>query len=403
MEIKERITRAKIQIQKSSPFFAYLSLYLKVQEDKNLEFGIGVDIKGNLYYKEDFVKELSDSELKGVLIHEILHLSLLHLIRRSERDNMIWNIACDIVVNQIIKNNGYKLPSGCLISDDEEIFRNGDIIIDNCNKKTAEEIYDELLKYKEKQKESGSGGNGNKSLCSELNSKRFDEHKSSKGISEKKMKELEKDWINKTTEAIVSAKMRRDIPKGMEILIEKLHESKVNWKALLQRYITSSIPYDYSYNYPQKKSISLGYYSPDYVKEKIDIVVGIDLSGSIGKRELEDFISEIVGIAKAYRNKINFRLLTHDCKVHNDYRIENGNINKIKELKLNGGGGTSHKDILDLIKLDRNCKISIFFTDGDSDLNSYDLDDYRFEKIFIISKDGTDRQIINKKCRIIKL
>ena len=80
-------------------------------------------------------------------------------------------------------------------------------------------------------------------------------------------------------------------PAGIERIIGKLHESKIDWKALLLRHIESSIPQDYTYARCSKKSISAGYYLPDTIKERIDVAVAIDCSGSIGRQELNDFIS----------------------------------------------------------------------------------------------------------------
>jgi hypothetical protein len=56
--------------------------------------------------------------------------------------------------------------------------------------------------------------------------------------------------------------------------------------------------------------------------------LAIDTSGSIGQEELTDFLSEIVGMAKGFKDKLNMTLLTHDCIIQNDYSVENGNIAK---------------------------------------------------------------------------
>ena len=88
MNTEDLITRAKIQIQNKNSFFAYLSLFLKFKESKNLpdEAGMGVDSKGNCLYKKEFVESITQGnntkELEGVIIHEILHLD-----RKSTRLN----------------------------------------------------------------------------------------------------------------------------------------------------------------------------------------------------------------------------------------------------------------------------------------------------------------------------
>ena len=51
MEIKDRLIRARVQIQRKNSFFAYLSLYLKFKESKDLPdyAGAGVNAKGDFF------------------------------------------------------------------------------------------------------------------------------------------------------------------------------------------------------------------------------------------------------------------------------------------------------------------------------------------------------------------
>jgi len=243
------LKRARIQIQGKNSFFAYLSLYLKMKESKDLldHAGVGVDVKGNFYYNKKFIEKLKQKEVEGVVIHEILHLSLLHLLRQGGRDNFIFNLSADVVVNQLIKDNRFTLPNGCVISDHNNNIEIGGGVITDCNKKTAEQIYDELWQQAKKIKQVlGKNGNG-KGL-------RFDEHIKSDGgkykkkpLSQLELKELEKFWGERTQEALTVSKMKGDIPIGMERMVGELHKEKINWKALLNQYITQQIPYDHSY------------------------------------------------------------------------------------------------------------------------------------------------------------
>lgn len=431
----DKLKRARIEIQRKNPFFAYLSLYLKFREDKYKQLeefaGMGVSADGTLIYKKEFVDSLKMEELRGVLIHEILHLSLLHLTRRKKREPLVWNVACDICVNHIVLENGFELPSDVVKADYQDEFKYGDITIENCGKKTAEQIYSELehlIKEKGKwvmvgkygypqYKGGGSEGRGFKG---------FDNHieqvdKSNKGKDKGKegdnedegienpnddiRREIENKWTQLGKEALVLAKMRGNMPRGVERFIGELDDSRVAWRTLLQKYIQRAIPYDYTYSSPSKKSMATGYYMPNTIKDFVDVIVAVDTSGSIGQKELEDFLSEIIGIAKSFSNRVKMRLLTHDTKVWDDWLVQNGNIEKIKALKIRGGGGTSHKEVFDYCENNiRDTKLLIAFTDGDSDLEEIDTGKYRFDKLFVISVDGHDRQLEEKNdCHIIKL
>lgn len=424
MEVEERLKRARIQIQKKNSFFAYLSLYLKfskVEEDELPDkFLAGINERGNFYYNEEKMGELTDLEIEGVVIHEILHLSFLHLLRVGARDREGWNICADIVVNQIIKDNNFKLPDGCLLSNHDNEIDIGGYVVKDCDKKTAEEIYAELEKEFSKKKydkyKKGKCGKGQKGKGKKYgvgNKGRFDAHlegdsgkdgKDGKKLSDGERRELEKEWNDRTREALTISKMRGDTPRGVGRLIGKLHEEKINWKALLNQYITQQLPYDYTWASASKKSKSVGVYMPSILKEKIDIVIGIDVSGSIGKEELTDFLSEIIGMARAYQDRITMRLITHECEVVDNWVIENGNIERIKELDIKGGGGTEHKSLFNYIKeKERDCKCAIFLTDGYSDIDEINFEEYAFDKLFVISKGGHDRQLKGKRCNTIKL
>ena len=67
-----------------------------------------------------------------------MHVALLHVPRIGSRDKKVWNIAADIVVNDlIIRNTSFDLPSGA-------------ILISGYEDMSVEEIYETLLSPKNK-------------------------------------------------------------------------------------------------------------------------------------------------------------------------------------------------------------------------------------------------------------
>ncbi len=415
-QAEEKLIKARIKLQSRNPFFSYLSLYIKFVKNRGNDLpshaGMGVSPDGTLTYNEDFVNGLTDEECIGVLCHEILHLAFLHMIRRGSREHEKWNIAIDLAVNSILKENGFDLPKNALIPDSNSVFKFKKVCeILNINKKTGEEIYEELPDLN-KQNINCSCIDGDGNGCSKCG-RGFDEHqeenkdgKGKKGKpSQAEKQELENEWLNRLEEAYVSAKQRGKLPMGMERYIDEIKKSQINWKVMLQKLIQATIPRDYTYMKRGKKSMATKTYFPSVTREKIDICIGIDLSGSIGKDELTEFMSEVIGMAKAYQNSITMRLLTHDVEVHNDYEITNGNIAKIKKLKLKGGGGTSHEPIFKYIdEKVRDCKAVVFFTDGYSDLEGIDFSKHRWKKIFVINKNGDDECVKGRSdCVCIKM
>jgi predicted metal-dependent peptidase len=418
MNAQEKMKKAQIKLFGKSPFFSYLSLFLKMKIDNAdnpilpEHAGMGVDIKGNLIIKESFVDGLTDEQCQGVLCHEILHLALLHLTRRNNRSPIGWNIATDLVINYTLTREGFTLPNG-LIPDYNGKFAIGKQVID-VNNKTAEEVYAELPKMKQEKQyvfiDDGSGsGSGNKKH------ERFDEHiegntqqdekeKDKDYIGEAEKNTIEKEWLERLNNAYLQSKMRGKTLRGIERYITDLSKAKIDWRVLLQRYIQKNIPSDFTWKMRSKSSFAIGSYLPSLAKENVDVVVAIDTSGSIGQQELTDFLTEIISMAKAYKDRLNMTLLIHDCEIHGDYEVRNGHIEKIKQIKIKGGGGTSHNCVFEWIEEHkREAKVLISFTDGYSDLTKEKLDSNPLAKIFVISKGGNDEQVKDSKSFVIKI
>ena len=61
-----------------------------------------------IFFNVSFAKQLSDKDLRGVLIHEFLHILCEHHLRRGDFCRLLWNTACDYVINGwIIKSDRY--------------------------------------------------------------------------------------------------------------------------------------------------------------------------------------------------------------------------------------------------------------------------------------------------------
>lgn len=399
---EEKINKAKVKIQLGNPFFSYLSLFLKIKPDLKGELpenaGGGVDYSGNLIYKTKFLEELSDSQVATFIAHEILHLAFNHLTRLGTRNLEVFNWATDLVVNNTLVESGFETIEGTLTPYNNSYeFQDKDkviLTIERINEKTAEMIYEEIMtKLPEKYK---------KALSKKLI--RYDEHIFGKGLGIGEKEEIEELWKKRIEEGSQLAKMVGKLPSGIERYLDELKAGKINWKSLLERYIQKAIPTDYTWLKRSKKSLACGFYLPNQEREKIDVSIAVDTSGSIGTEELTTFISEIISLSRAYKDRVDMRILVGDTKVEKDYLIENGNIAKIKQMDILGGGGTSHIEIVNYCRDKiRNNKLLICFTDGYSDLEQIEYSKYPFEVLVILSKGGKKDLQDEIPCKVIQL
>jgi len=244
------ITRAKVHLQKENPFFSYLIMNLNIIKTEDIP-SCAVDNKGNLYYNPKWVKEMDIAELKGVLAHEVMHLVLEHLERGRNKEHEIYNIATDLVINCILINNSFKLPKGLIPYNNSFEFKDekGMVLfeIEDLDKKSADEVYNEIIKHQKKKEKDSIGTNGKS---------RFDEHKYGNGKKKangngkderKEQAELKKKWKKVFGEASVYAKQQGKLPVGIDRLIDIVLNEKISWKSLLYKYITNELPFDYTY------------------------------------------------------------------------------------------------------------------------------------------------------------
>ena len=103
----------------------------------------------NVYFDCAFYTELGPKERVFVLAHEIWHCVMLHLARRQTRDPQLFNIATDMEVNHLLAINS---KDGILTPPKDVLFPPHRL-----EGKSAEEIYDWLLKQANKMKNQSSG------------------------------------------------------------------------------------------------------------------------------------------------------------------------------------------------------------------------------------------------------
>ena len=435
MTAEDKLYKARIGLQKTNPFFAYLLLHSQPIEDKTIET-MGVDANGKMYYNPEFVHKLNMQigELDAVVCHEILHVALEHLYRGKymQHHQFIGNIAADLVVNDILVESNMRLPEMPLKPYNHKV-KTPQFTIENIHLKCVEEIYDEIMaqlpppgpcpicggnqqcdsqspgKNKdgdcngcgeeecdgECQSGNGSGSNSdNQCTCEGLGQGTFDKHIiSDKDKSSEERRNNEKKWKKLVSKAGHYAKTQGLLPAGIQRRLGEIFESKINWKQALAQYITKAIPYDYTYSRPSHKSISTGFYMPSVRKDQsLEIVVAIDTSGSIGNEELGTFIGEMIGIAQTYKG-VEMRIIDCDADIQSDILVSNGNISKIRNISPKGGGGTSHIPIYKYIQ-DKypTTKILINFTDGYTSFP--DQQKWKWDSIWVLSKHSCEKEHI---------
>ena len=377
MDWKTKIIKAKIQLLSEQPFFGYLLIYLPIVEDESV-LTLATDGK-KIYVNPDYINKLSLSEVKAVLAHEVLHCALQHLWRRGKRIPELWNVATDFAVNIILHDCGFKLPYGVLI---DRRFRG----------KCAEEIYEILRKSAkvinisslvgrllDDHSKWGKGGVDNKS-------KSVKGDKETEGIG-KKAEDLSKEWVKRFAEAVNIARIQGKLPAGLEKIVDIiLSPPKLKWRELIERELISVKPSDYTWYKPNKAWLagSTDFWLPGVErKNRVDVVVAIDTSGSITDKEYEEFVREVYHLCRKHDARLT--VLLCDAVIQAVYKnITNPNevIEKLK--KRIGYGGTDFRPVFKWIERNaKDCKMLIYFTDT---FGEYPKKKPRYRVLWVVPK-----------------
>ena len=362
-DVQDRIIVARVGLLLRHPFFGNMATRLKVQHCDDWCPTAATDGK-HLFYNTQFFNALTNKEIEFVIAHEILHCVFDHIIRREDRDPIIYNIACDYIVNNTLVRDKIGEPVKMI-----QIFQ--DWKYDGW---TSEEVYDEIHKKAEE--------NGKKFLeqLGELLDEHVDWEKAPKGQKGSKGKgkgkgqrptytkeELGKirDEIKENMISAAQAAGAGNIPAEIERMIKDLTEPKMNWREILRQQIQATIRNDYTFSRPSRKGWHTGVVLPGMnFDQQIDCAIGLDMSGSIGDDQARIFLSEVKGICDEFK-EYNIKIWCFDTKVYNEQDYSSSDGDDISEYKPRGGGGTEFECNWEYMKLhDITPKKFIMFTDG---------------------------------------
>jgi predicted metal-dependent peptidase len=340
-EAEKIISIAKVRMRLKSPFFATLALYTEFKPTDTFETA-ATDGK-SIFYNPDYLMSLSQNQVDGLIIHEILHAALLHNIRRQHRDPYYWNIAADIVVNGLIVAEGdkYELPPGGIRYPDWET-------------KSVEEIYELLLQHK-------NNYQFKLSMADLLTPSDNQTDSASGSISIHQEADLRAYWQNALQQALVVTRTtgKGNLPAGIERQIKELADAQVDWRIYLWRYLIHT-PTDFQGF--DRRFVGGGLYLDILEGESIQVFVAIDTSGSISDRQMNSFCSELQGILRSYPH-INCQLYYADADIYGPYELKaNDSIPKPV-----GGGGTCFIPFFTAVEKARDFSLEgvcIYLTDG---------------------------------------
>ena len=107
-DVNFNLDKLLIQFLSENAYYAELSRHIRKIPSKDLPTAaVAFDMHRDeltLYWNPEFMKSLTEAQVKGVLKHEFLHLTFLHISARRKQPPQMWNIATDLAINSLINN-----------------------------------------------------------------------------------------------------------------------------------------------------------------------------------------------------------------------------------------------------------------------------------------------------------
>jgi predicted metal-dependent peptidase len=336
-EVAQQITRARTLLVLDQPFIGVLALRLQMVETPDIPTA-AVDGK-NIYYNPAFVKKLSPPQVMTLVAHEVFHCVYDHIGRRGDRDPRKFNQAGDYVINNTLLESGFEEIEGWLYNPAYKGM-------------STDHIYSLLPEPPP------GGGKGKGKMGGVGDGEPLDEVMD----GDPETTEIDAtEWKIATIQAATAAKAMGKLPGAMERFVDQLTATKLDWRAMLRRFITERSRDDYSWIHLNRRFQSQGIFLPGLFSENMgEIVIGIDTSGSIDQPTLNAFgaeIRDIVGGARPTKTHV----------VYCDSRINHVDVfepNDDLKFAMHGGGGTAFQPVFDyVVKNDLRPVCLVYLTD----------------------------------------
>lgn len=317
-------------------------------------------INTELCVNKKFWDTLSDDEQLGVLKHELSHILFKH-ITSSEYfgDHNKFNKAADLETNSyipVLQKDPYYYPARFNLE----------------NNKGTKFYYENLPDEPDQpQNDSGNSYDPNDSHASWKDFQDLSD-------TEKQLIENQIDYQAKNT-AETCQKLIGSIPGELKEYLDSLFKIKpqvFNWKAYFRRVIGNLITSELyltrmrpSRRFPDSRGVKF--------KRKPHVLVGVDTSGSVSDKELEDFFSEIYYL---WKSGVKVTIAQVDTKIEHIEEY-NGKFNK----EIYGRGGTEFTSLINYYnERKKDFSTLVIFTDGYVSLN---LPPFR-NGVWVITKNG---------------
>ena len=191
-------------------------------------------------------------------------------------------------------------------------------------------------------------------------------------LTESEKADLEVQWQQRLAGAAQQAQQAGKLGEGMARMIDFFLQPTLPWRVLLARYMSSVTRDDYSYTRPSNRRGDPAIY-PSLRSPHLNLVVAVDVSGSIDESELSEFIAEVDSLKAQVRARVT--VLSCDSKItgYSPYIFEPWEYCHLPD-RFQGGGNTNFTPVFDWVEQhDMRPDLLVYFTDAEGKFPDYEV------------------------------
>ncbi|QAZ67713.1 vWA domain-containing protein [Solidesulfovibrio carbinolicus] len=387
--VGRKLVRARMELVLGHPFFGAMALRLTPLADASCRdvWTDGV----TLGYNPLFVAERGEDEISAIIAHEILHLACEHHLRRKDRDKGLWNLACDLAVSALLVEAGFTLPPGhpfeaahagkpaeaiyavlageidqrhggggtdaaktsALPADTAPGGGDGDTPLAAKAGQAEPTPSGAALTGQDKQPQSASGDKDGAGTLGQTPSRSIGEVRDHPDLDGQRRESEHRDLTDKLRQDVNqsrrAASAMGNMPAGLDRLLAELASPRLDWAALLRRFILARAVSDYSWSPPSRRHIHLGLYLPSPRSMTLgEVALVLDTSGSVDEELLAAFCAELGSILSA----CEARLHVYACDAAVGEATVYSRADPPLHLSPPGGGGTDYRPAFAKVEAD---------------------------------------------------
>ncbi len=343
-EALERLIVARIRMLIKNPFFGNIATRLVLENADSWCETMATNGR-KLWYNSKFTMELQEDEVDFLVGHELLHVIYDHIARTGDRNVKLANIAQDYVVNDGCVEYKFgvmprKIPGLFDMKyhgwNFEQVYED---LLNNMPKLNIDNLIDKMLD----DHSAGDPGAGDPGAGGDEDGEGEGKTRGSGRPVPLTAEERQqvKDEIKEAMLSAAAAVGVGNVPGNMKRLLDSLTESKMNWREVLNQQIESQVKNDFTYMKPSRRGWGCDAILPSMTKQPtVEVTIFIDLSGSIGQKEMVAFMSEMIGITQQF-SSVSINVACFDTQVYNYQSFTEDNLDDLTSYEIVGGGGTN--------------------------------------------------------------